>query len=259
MTFTGTRANQDASVLEVVLPSPFVATPIDLSSCGLLTSLTIKSEGESNVFGLDGNDEFLAFSNVQIFTTPPTMSLTGAPSASPSAAPTMCPTGAPSASPIFSPSAAPTPSCSGYDKTVTIKKTRAPKVVKAGGVLQLTAVLRNSQKVGNITAVGVQVQLPAGVTQAVGLQARLGSARGRWGCGHRDLACHALDRQKPEPSLCACVSIAMWPEVPSSPSARPSLRSGPTLSASIMAPTARYVRIFNLSEKARWATCASLC
>ena len=74
------------------------------------------------------------------------MSPTGTPSASPTAAPTKSPT--------LSSSAAPTP----------ISKTHAPKMVKAGGVLKYTAVLGNSQKVGNITTVGVQVQLSAGVT-----------------------------------------------------------------------------------------------
>lgn len=89
-------------------------------------------------------------------TAAPAMSPTGTPSASPSAVPTKSPT--------LSPSAAPTPSCSGFDETVAISKTHAPKMVNAGGVLKYTAVLRNSQKVGDITTVGVQVQLPAGVT-----------------------------------------------------------------------------------------------
>lgn len=54
--------------------------------------------------------------------------------------------------------------CSGYDETVSISKAHAPKVVKTGAILTYTALLKNSQKVGDITDVGVQVQLPAGVT-----------------------------------------------------------------------------------------------
>ena len=42
VTFTGTRANQANCVKIYVLPSPFVVTPIDLSSCGLPT---ISSQG----------------------------------------------------------------------------------------------------------------------------------------------------------------------------------------------------------------------
>lgn len=45
---------------------------------------------------------------------------------------------------------------------MAITKTHAPNVVKAGGILKYTLVLKNSQKVGNITDVGVQVQLPEG-------------------------------------------------------------------------------------------------
>ena len=45
VTLTGTRANQVNCVKTYVLPSPFVVTPIDLSFCGLLTSLMINSQG----------------------------------------------------------------------------------------------------------------------------------------------------------------------------------------------------------------------
>jgi uncharacterized repeat protein (TIGR01451 family) len=47
---------------------------------------------------------------------------------------------------------------------VSISKTHAPRVVEAGGILKYVLVLKNSQKIGNITDVGVQVQLPGGIT-----------------------------------------------------------------------------------------------
>jgi hypothetical protein len=111
VTFTGARANQTNCIVKIVLPSPFVVTPIDLSSCGLLTSLRIKSEGGTYI-GLSGGWRQLGFSNVQIFT--PTMNPTALSSASPSAAPTVSPTGAPSASlsvaPTMNPTGAPSAS-----------------------------------------------------------------------------------------------------------------------------------------------------
>lgn len=54
--------------------------------------------------------------------------------------------------------------CSDYNETVSISKTHAPKTAKAGGILKYVLVLENTQKIGNITDVGVQVQLPEGTT-----------------------------------------------------------------------------------------------
>lgn len=71
VTFTGTRNNQPDCVVTVALPSPLVVTPIDLGSCGILTSLTISSQGGTNA-GIGGTGTHVAFSNVEIraFTSP---------------------------------------------------------------------------------------------------------------------------------------------------------------------------------------------
>ncbi len=67
VTFTGARENQADCVVEVVLPSPLVATPVELSSCGYLTSLKMEWTRAGTDAGLGGAGPFVAFSNVQIF------------------------------------------------------------------------------------------------------------------------------------------------------------------------------------------------
>lgn len=68
VTFTGTRANQADCVVRTTLLNPFVVSFVDLSVCGLLRSLRIRSEGGSQTPRVSGLGAHVAFSNVQIFT-----------------------------------------------------------------------------------------------------------------------------------------------------------------------------------------------
>ncbi len=69
VTLTGTRASQSNCVLSVTLLSPFLVNTIDLSFCGLLTSLTIAASGGTKDPGVPYDGAYVAISNVQIFTS----------------------------------------------------------------------------------------------------------------------------------------------------------------------------------------------